>query len=130
MKWKYVKPTNAARINEVEKILGFEVPKDLKDLIMQANNGRPEFDCFDTETETGKQFKKLLSYNKEDMENIFSYIDLFKDLQLIPFADDPAGSFLCLDNNNNNEVIYWDHESGEKIFVANSLTAFLSSLYE
>ena len=130
MKWKYVKPTNEDNINEVEKILGCDIPKDLKLLILQSNNGRPEFDCFDTEQEKEKQFKKLLSYNKEDLENIFDCIGLFKDLKLIPFADDPMGNFLCLDSDNNNKVVYWDHETDEKIFVADTLSAFLSSLYE
>ena len=127
MNWKYVKQTKKENIDEVETLLKVSIPENLRKLILEANNGRPEQDTFDTENEQGKQFKKILSYNREDTENVYSCISLFEDSGLIPFADDPAGNFLCLDKG---KVIFWNHETSEKEFVSEDLNTFLNNLYE
>ncbi len=127
MNWKYVKQTKRENIDKVETLLKVSIPENLRNLILDANNGRPEQDTFDTETEQGKQFKKLLSYNHEDNENIYSCISLFEGTGLIPFADDPAGNFLCLDKG---KVIFWNHETSKKEFVSEDLNTFINNLYE
>ena len=126
MNWKYVKPTSVDNIKEIEKFYGVEISDSLKALILEANNGRPEFDTFDTEFETGKQFKKILSYNKEDSENMFSCIDLFKNTSLFPFGDDPSGNYIGL---NGEKVVYYNHESEETEFIADSIDDFIHKLY-
>lgn len=126
MNWKYVKPTSFENVKEIEKLYGIELTDSLKALIFEANNGRPELDTFDTVSGKGKQFKKILSYNKDDTENMYSCIDLFKDTKLFPFGDDPAGNYICMDGD---KVVFFNHESGETEFVANSLKDFIYSLY-
>ena len=55
------------------------------------------------------------------------FLDFYKETKLFPFADDSAGNLICLDTTN---VVFWNHETLEKTYIANSVTEFLSKLYE
>ena len=127
MNWKYVKPTTIEKIQYVEKNCSIKLPQDLKDLILQYNNGRPECSSFNI---NGKEhvFKKLLSYNKEDIENIYPYIDILRkeSKDLFPIASDPAGNFICL---SEGRIVYWEHELRKKTFICNTISELINSLY-
>ena len=127
MNWKYVKPTTLEKISHVEKMIDAHLPDNLKTIVLVNNNGRPEKDCFDTESNQVLQFKQLLSFNEEDVENIYAYIDFIKKENIFPFADDPSGNLICLDKE---KIILWNHETNEKEFIADSLEDFINSLYE
>ena len=128
MNWKYIQATNTECIEKVEKDFFVNLPRDLKDIILKFNNGRPENSTFDTDKSTGRQFKKLLSFNREDRENVYSFVDIVRqfDNELFPIADDPAGNFICL---KNSEIVFLNIESGETEFIANSITDLISKLY-
>lgn len=128
MNWKYIKATNTECIEKVEKEFFVNLPRDLKDIILKFNNGRPENSTFDTDKSTGRQFKKLLSFNREDRENVYSFVDIVRqfDNELFPIADDPSGNFICL---KNSEIVFLNIESGETEFIANSITDLISKLY-
>lgn len=127
MNWRYVKPTTIEKIQAVEKEYSIQLPKDLKDLILQYNNGRPEKSSFMV---NGKErvFKKLLSYNREDNENIYPYIDILRkvDNDLFPIASDPGGNFICI---IRSKIVYWNHEYQKYEFICDSISLFLNSLY-
>ena len=127
MNWKYVSPTTLENIFLVEKKIGYQLPDNLKAVILENNNGRPERDCFDTEFNQGLQFKQLLSFNENDEENIYAYIDFFKKENIVPFADDPAGNLICIDQG---KIVLWNHETNEKEFIAASLEKFINNLYD
>ena len=74
MEWKYVKATTSEKIEAVKKKYDVQLPEDLEKLILKSNNGRPVKSTFDSERTRGLEFKKLLSYNTEDMENIYTFI--------------------------------------------------------
>ena len=128
MNWKYIKATNTECIEKVEKEFFVNLPRDLKDIILKFNNGRPENSTFDTDKSTGRQFKKLLSFNREDRENVYSFVDIVRqfDNELFPIANDPAGNFICL---KNSEIVFLNIESGKTEFIANSITDLISKLY-
>ncbi|SFI86170.1 SMI1 / KNR4 family (SUKH-1) [Treponema bryantii] len=127
MNWNYVKPTTVEKISHVEKMIDAHLPENLKTIVLLNNNGRPEKDCFDTEINQGVQFKQLLSFNEDDVETIYAYIDFIKKEKIFPFADDPSGNLICLDKE---KIILWNHETNEKEFIADSLEDFINSLYE
>ena len=126
--WKYVIPlTNKDGIKEVEKKYNILLSDDLKECIKTNNAGYPNKKIFDTELSKERIFKDLISYNKEDEENIYQFEKLFY-IGLIPFGLDPSGNILCMDNNNNKVVLYL-HETGEKELVSNNFSEFLNKLY-
>lgn len=125
--WKYVIPLeNKEEIQEIEKKYSVLLPNDLKECIENNNAGYPNKKIFDTEVSKEKIFKDLISYNREDEENIYQFEELFR-INLIPFGLDPSGNILCLDDDK--KVILYLHETQEKEFVANNFSEFLNKLY-
>ena len=127
MNWKYVKPTSIEKIQAVESENNIQLPQELKDLILQYNNGRPEKSSFMVNGNE-RIFKKLLSYNQEDTENIYPYIDILRNINkdLFPIASDPGGNFICL---SEGKIIYWEHEFQNKKIVCDSITEFIALLF-
>ncbi|MCL1623430.1 SMI1/KNR4 family protein [Moraxella sp. Tifton1] len=128
LSWKYVKPlTNKDSIGNFEQTYGYSLPNDLKFVVEQFNNGRPNLDTFDTTTEKECQFKKLLSFNPEDTENIYDFLDIETNIKnLIPIANTPSGNLICL---HDNQIVYWRHETDDIEFLASSIADFLAKLY-
>ena len=99
----------------------------LINLLLEYNNGRPDKTLFQV---AGKErvFKKLLSYNKEDRENIYPYIDILRNenAKLFPIASDPAGNFICLYEGN---IVFWEHETAKKQYICDTMTELIELLY-
>lgn len=130
MEWKYVKATTSEKIEAVKKKYDVQLPEDLEKLILKSNNGRPVKATFDSERTRGLEFKKLLSYNTEDMENIYTFIDVVQteNRNLFPIASEPSGDFICLDLSKN-AVVHLNHETATTEFVADSISQLISALY-
>lgn len=129
LSWKYVKELkDKAVIDVFEKEHGFSFPKDLKDILLKYNGGRPSLNYFDTKTEKDKEFKTLLSFNESDIETIFKCYPLDSaDNTLIPFASNSGGDYFVL---KDGDIYLWKHENDTTVFLASSFTDFLKSLHE
>jgi len=129
--WEYSNPlTNKKTIEEFELENAIKLPQDLKECIEHNNAGMPNLNNFDTDKTKGRTIKALLSFNQEDEENIYDFLELFRKdgrLKMIPFALDSFGNFICLEDNN---IVVRLHETETTEFVANSFTEFLDLLYE
>ena len=130
MNWKYVSPTTLENIFLVEKKIGYQLPDNLKAVILENNNGRPERDCFDTEFNQGLQFKQLLSFNENDVDAAAfkaAYQAIDSD-EYIPFAIDPFGNHFCY-SIKTRKIAFYEHE--EEVFDQTnySLDEFLEHLY-
>ena len=78
--------------------------------------------------EKNKEFKTLLSFNEEDIENIYKYFPLdSKDKTIIPFATDSAGNFFVI---KNLSIGLWDHELDKVYILASTFSEFLEKLHE
>ena len=53
-----------------------------------------------------------------------------EEIKLIPFASDPSGNYICIDVNNNDSVVFWNHEINNTEYIAKNFSAFLNKLYE
>ncbi|MGC6248227.1 SMI1/KNR4 family protein [Bisgaard Taxon 45] len=126
--WKYVKPLkNNNAITELENKIEQILPEDLKKTIKNFNNGRPSCKQFDTPSIKGCEFKKLLSLNTEDTENIFDFLKIDTNIHgLLPIASTPSGDLVCL---HENKIVYWYHETDRVEYLASSFREFLNSLY-
>ena len=127
--WKYVKTLkDVSSIEKFESEHGISFPKDLKDILLKYNGGRPPRRYFDVGSEKDKEFKTLLSFNESDIETIYKCYPLDSaDKTLIPFASDPAGNYFVL---KDNAVCLWNHETDKTVFLAPTFTEFLQMLHD
>jgi cell wall assembly regulator SMI1 len=128
--WKYVEPlNNEEAISMFEFENSIKLPNDIISCVKQNNGGRPNKDTFDTQFSKERVFKTLLTYNKGDIEDVFSAFDMLKEEghNLIPLASDPGGNFICYDTING--IVLWLHETNTTEIIADTFTEFLSKLY-
>lgn len=131
LKWKYIKPLKDEKsLDIIEEKFNFKIPIDLKECILKNNGGRPSRKVFDTDKSVERVIKTLLSYNENDIENIYRVLDIFKkeEIDLLPFAIDPSGNYICVDKENS--VVLWNHETNIVEYIAKSFSEFLNRLYE
>lgn len=131
--WKRVKPLmQLDSINKFEQEYEVTLPDNLKEFIIANNGGRPNLDIIKKLDGNEVEVNALLSFNKEDVENIYKVIDYFKGQfggKIVPIATEPSGDYFCI-NLNNNSIVYWEHETNELSFIANNLDEFLNCLYD
>lgn len=133
MNWKFVKPlVDENTISEFEKIIGKELPDELKSDIKNHNAGRPEKRLFDTEKSQNKMIKSLLSFNKNDTNNVFSALEWNigpdnKD-DFIVIGLDPFGNFICLDKDLE-EIVYIYHDNFRIELIAENYKEFIEKLH-
>lgn len=129
--WKYIKPLKNP--NEIEIFLkenSLQLPEDVIKCMKDNNGGRPSKDIFDTEESIEHVFKALLSLNREDKENIYNiYSSEFKEIELFPFATDPAGNYICIDLKDN-KIVFYNHENSRKEYICNNFHDLEDLLYE
>ena len=127
--WKYVKPlVNLNSIVEYEALTGGLLPDDIKEVIKMYNGGRPSLKYYDLPNEKDKEFKTLLSFNRNDIENVFAFYPLDSaNGKIVPFASDPAGNLFVI---KEGKMFLWLHESDTTVFLAESFSAFLETLHD
>lgn len=132
MEWKYVKKLNNEKnIEEFEKLVKIKLPEDYKSFIKKYNGGRPSKKAFKTISGTEHLVKTFLSYNKEDLENIFKTYEYgydFFDEAYFAIGNDPFGNYILSDKKGR--IYYFDLESGKTEFIENSFEQFIESLYD
>ena len=126
--WKYVKPlVNLESIAEYETLTGSLLPDDIKEVIKMYNGGRPSLKYYDLPKEKDKEFKTLLSFNRNDIENVFAFYPLDSaNGKIVPFASDPAGNLFVI---KEGKIYLWSHESDTTVFLAESFSVFLETLH-
>lgn len=126
--WKYVKPLDSLEsITEYEALTRSQLPDDIKEVIRLHNGGRPSLKYYDLPEEKDKEFKTLLSFNRNDIENVFAVYPLDSaDGALVPFASDSAGNFFVI---RDGKVYLWQHELDTIVFLAESFSDFLETLH-
>ena len=130
MDWKYkIDVVNQNVFSEIEKNYGITISEELRALILTANAATPSKYNFVLGT-TEKVVGAILSFNKEEMDTdtVYSALSAIEDRSLVPFAIDPFGNYICY-SNDDNEVVFWDHETSGVSPTGKGLSAFLNSLY-
>lgn len=115
--------------SEIEKQRMISFPEDLKNLIMKYNAASPSEYLFMAGV-SERIFGGMLSFNKneENIDSVFSVLNIVEDKNYIPFAVDPFGNLICYDIKNK-EVAFWDHETDEFTSTHKDLDSFIDSLY-
>lgn len=130
--WRYIKHNiSQSDIEAFENLSGIQLSEDIEAFLLAHNNGRPRPNQFDTNETQGRLFDKLLSFNLNDVENIFTAYEQLKSRlpsHLVALAMDPFGNYVCLDKENLN-VVFWLHETGDQEKTGKQWKAWLNSLY-
>lgn len=128
MEYKYVKKLkNINSIQEIEEKYKVQIPQVLKDIIVKYNGGRPVANIFLTDNKKEKVIKTLLSYNKEDRENIYIYEEILEK-NYIPFAITEFGDLICV-NNSDSSIELYNHEADKFENICNDIESFSDILY-
>ncbi len=131
--WKYIKfNVDKNDIRGFEQMAGVCLPHSIAEFIVGHNNGRPSLKGVDMPSGEGRVFEKLLSFNKGDVENVFTtYANLKADINsgLIPVALDPFGNYFCLNANKGFLVEFWEHESRSTESTGKDLLALIDALH-
>lgn len=132
IQWKYVSPLkDKFKIDDLEIKYCYQLPDDLKNCIVEHNAGVPVPCLIDFRGNRDKVFGGLLSYNADDMDNIYEFVELFRKegsslLSMFPFGIDPAGNFFCV---KDKRIVFYDHET-ERVFpICDTFTQFLGMLH-
>ena len=73
-------------------------------------------------------FGSVLSFNKDDDDNVFRYLKRFIPNNLLPFGLDPFGNIFCIDLKSG-DVQFWNHEIDKTYSAHCNLSNFVNSLY-
>ena len=128
--WKYKIDVQCECVfAEIEAKYGIKFNDELKSFIIEHNAATPEKYHFMVGT-TERVFGAVLSVNKceVDTDSIYTALDTVADKEIIPFAIDPFGNYICY-STKDKTVIYWDHEREAKTSTSLNLNDFISMLY-
>jgi len=149
--------TNEAQISAFEEYIGHRLPVDYRQFLFQLNGGRPVPDavllngeeedivmCFfpmrdlqignvDVEAiEELRTWPLHCAWDDLQSERKDLYAEAEIEQALLPIGTDGSGNYFCvvLDGDHADAVVFLDLETGDTFSLANSFTAFLSSLRE
>ena len=128
--WKYkIDVLSLGVFEEIEENYGINFPNELREFFIKHNATTPEKYHFMVGT-TERVFGAVLSVNKGevDTDSIYVALDSITDKNIIPFAIDPFGNYICYDSSNG-KTMYWDHETNITKSTGLSLPEFIDSLY-
>ena len=97
--------------------------------ITEHNAATPEKHRFMVGT-TERVFGAVLSVNKgeTDTDSIYTALDVINDKDIIPFAIDPFGNYICY-SSKDSTILYWNHETNTTLSTELNLIDFIESLY-
>ena len=130
MNWNYkIDLADESVFAEIEKERGISLPDSLVELIKEGNGATPEKYKYMVGF-TEKVVGAILSFNRDeaDTDTVFTALSVIQDKNLMPFAIDSFGNYICLDIAEG-VVVFWDHETGEVYQTDKGIEAFIESLY-
>ncbi len=142
IKWKWTElPLSRDDILSVQDKLGLTFPENFVKLVLQNNAGYPNHRYFDIGNRKDLVFEHLLNLKHDgEAETLMQvYSDLRDRLpkNVIPFAMDSFGNFICFDfrnDQNDPDIVFWDHELDNKgdpqtiLKIDENLSDFLNTL--
>ncbi|MFD1426797.1 cell wall assembly regulator SMI1 [Kroppenstedtia sanguinis] len=141
--WKYsLSPISEEVLREKEQKLGIQLPEDFRKVFVENHGGIPFPSCYYLDG-CSMSFGQLLTLmeGEEELEFLEANTDIHREEigmseNVIIFATDPAGNYLCFDYNQLNDgypaIIFWDHEveGGNAEKICNTFTELLDMLHD
>jgi len=125
---------NLGSINKLEQKLDVIFPVEYREIVLKHNGAVPSLKIFDIANRPGFIFQRLLNWDINRESNLMSMVDwIVKELpqNIVPFAEDPFGNFICFDFKGRDtvKIVFWNHEEKSITFVADSFVSFLAILH-
>jgi hypothetical protein len=142
MNWILAKPLeNVSLISSFQEKYGVIFPDDFKACVLEHNGSRPRPNIFDVSSRKELVAKSLLSFNKNDSDNIWETNDQLNvklSNLVIAIMSDQFGNYICLDYRNRKvpSIIFWDHELSYTNpndclkYVADTFGDFINGMYD
>lgn len=130
LEWNYkIDLVDVSVFDLIEENCGMEVPEVLKKLVIENNAAIPNKGKYMLKNEE-MEFGALISFNKneDEVEDVFHAIDVIGSKELLPFAIDSFGNYLCIDLNLD-VVVFWDHENDAIVSTEYNFVEFMGKLY-
>lgn len=142
--WEYKRtPVTEEVLSEKEKFLGIRLPDDFRGVFMENHGAEPIPDLYYAPNGNSRSFGALLPLEEDEDEIEFTeangpYMKREHSMpgEVVIFAHDPAGNFLCFDYNQLIDgypaIIFWDHEveGGNAKKICNTFTELLHMLHD
>lgn len=139
MEWLSVKgKITIEDINKAEELLKIKYPLYYKNIVLSYNRGVPRPNQFIV-SNTERVFNRLLSITEDVELNVFSVYEIMKEnglSNLIPFASDPFGNYICFDYMSEDiNIVFVDMEKiyNNKIYkgdyVCKNIEDLFNSIY-
>lgn len=111
-----------SQIEEVEKLVGLNFPKEYKEHLLQYNGGQCEPNVFrfnENGNWSDSSVDWFLAICDGEYDNLKTYIQDYKldekrmPSNILPIAHDPGGNLICISCGTEDigVVYFWDHES-------------------
>jgi hypothetical protein len=142
MKWILAKQLeNVSLISSFQEKYRIILPDDFKACVVEHNASRPRPNIFDVNSRKELVAKSLLSFNKNDSDNIWqtnSQLNEKLPNQVIAFMSDQFGNYICFDYRNTKvpSIMFWDHELSYTNpndclkYVADKFGDFINGMYD
>jgi len=137
MHWDYTRPVSEEVVRRVETRLGVKFPASYVECVKKYNNGVPQAYLYYMGNGRERVFGQLI--------DIRDSLDVYETLieehngpeHVIPFAEDPAGNFICFDyrgisDGEEPSIVFFDHEveGGAIQKICDSFSDLLDMLHE
>lgn len=131
MNWTKVSPlTYENNVSSFECYAEYSFPPDFVEVAINYNGGTASSNVFAADDLSHHSIKKLLSFNKEDMDSIWDtyecYQDCFED-KYVPFAVSKADLYFCFRTDDDNIGVL-DPDTGEFSEIAEDFAEFKTIL--
>jgi len=128
--WKYKIDLVDDAIYRMSNKYGVIIPNDLVKLLEVANGATPSKSKFMLKVDE-KLLGAILSFNPDEHEadSFETAMIIDFDKNILPFAVDPFGNYICY-NVNDGTIVFFDHEENSISIIATSLKDFMSMLYD
>ncbi len=112
-------------LEDFEKEFNVSLPSDLKVIIQNYNKGCPKKNKIPLGDGKYIEISNLISFNKKGVTNIYMFMKLFENTNIIPFAITEGNRFICI---ANNKIVLYKTDTGIVKEICSSVTELLGML--
>ena len=120
---EFAAPASDDEIDQIERLLGQAVPDELREVLRQTNGARAEYG-----SGLVWSVQEIIDENTA-FRHSADFAELYASFDQLMFMGDNGGgdqfAFVLPPAGRSDEVVVWDHETDERLRVADSLKDYV-----